>query len=505
MKSIIVILGDQLNKNISSLKDCNKHKEVIFMCETLTELTTPKHHKKKIAFILSAMRHFAQELKEAGFNICYVKLDDPDNSGSLKTEILRISKKLQINKITVTHPSEYETLKNLQSLKAHKLDLTILPDNRFLCSISEFKEFSKNKNQLIMENFYRYMRVRYNILVKNNQPIGGKWNYDAENRKPPKTGLAIPPAYKANIDKITMEVIELIEQYFADHFGDIEPFYLATTRNEALKILDHFIKQRLVNFGTYQDAMLEKEDFMYHSHISFYLNNGLIEPLEVINKVIDAYDDGKADINAVEGFVRQVLGWREYIRGIYWLKMPQYKELNFFNAKNNLPEFYWHGKTKMNCIKECIRNTKENAYAHHIQRLMVLGNFALIAAIDPTQVNNWYLIVYADAYEWVELPNVSGMILFADGGILATKPYAASGAYINKMSNYCKNCTYNVKEKNGKNACPFNYLYWNFLLENRKLLSNNHRMAMIYRILDKFDTEKINQIKQDTIKFLTNI
>jgi deoxyribodipyrimidine photolyase-related protein len=251
--------------------------------------------------------------------------------------------------------------------------------------------------------------------------------------------------------------------------------------------------------------MIENEDFMFHSHIGFYLNNGLLEPLEVIKLVEKEYKKGKVNINSAEGFIRQILGWREYIRGIYWLKMPKYKDLNFLNAKNNLPEFYWNGNTKMNCIKECIRNTKQNSYAHHIQRLMILGNFALITAIDPSKLNEWYLIVYSDAYEWVELPNVSGMVLFADGGILATKPYAASGSYINKMSNYCKKCSYKVNEKNGKDACPFNYLYWNFLLKNKSSLCNNRRMSMIYRVLEKFNEDKIADITNDSQNFLNQI
>jgi deoxyribodipyrimidine photolyase-related protein len=251
--------------------------------------------------------------------------------------------------------------------------------------------------------------------------------------------------------------------------------------------------------------MIEGEDFMFHSHISFYLNNGLLEPLEVVKLVEEEYKNGKINIAAAEGFVRQILGWREYIRGVYWLKMPEYKESNFFNAKNKLPNFYWTGNTKMNCLKESVRNTKENSYAHHIQRLMVLGNFALIFGVDPKEINEWYLIVYADAYEWVELPNVLGMILFADGGVLATKPYAASGAYINKMSNYCKNCSYFVEKKNGIDACPFNYLYWNFLIKNKKSLGKNRRMSMIYNVLEKFDQEKLKAIKDDSERFLKQI
>tara|TARA_B110000259_G_C14034035_1_gene408206 strand:- start:5134 stop:6660 length:1527 start_codon:yes stop_codon:yes gene_type:complete len=505
MNSIIAILGDQLNYNISSLKNYDKAKDIILMCEVFEECSTPKHHKKKIAFTLSSMRHFADELKKSGFNILYVKIDDQENTNSFKSEILRCCKKYSISKVTVTHPGEYRVLQSLNSLTKEGINLHIIEDDRFLCSIGEFRDFAKGKKSLLMESFYRQMRIKYDILMDGKKPIGGRWNYDSDNRKPPIKGLKIPNYYQNQPDEITKTVMALVNDKFSNHFGDMEPFYFAVNRNQAISSLKKFINERLESFGTYQDAMIEGEDFMFHSHIGFYLNNGLLEPLEVIKLAEEEYKNGKININSVEGFIRQILGWREYVRGIYWLKMPEYKELNFLNAQNKLPEFYWNGDTKMNCIKECVRSTKENSYAHHIQRLMVLGNFALIAALDPHEVNEWYLIVYADAYEWVELPNVSGMVLFADGGVLATKPYAASGSYINKMSNYCKKCSYKVKEKNGEEACPFNYLYWNFLLKNRSVLSKNHRMAMIYRVLEKFDKKKIEHIKNDSQKFLNQI
>lgn len=505
MASIIPILGDQLNQNISVLQNCNKETDIILMCEILEECTTPKHHKKKIAFILSCMRHFADELKTAGFNVFYVTLDDLDNTHSFKSEILRCAQKHHINNVTVTHPGEYRVLQALHSLKHDNIDVQVCEDNRFLCSLHEFKEFAKNKKSFVMESFYRKMRVKYDILMDGKKPIGGKWNYDAQNRKPLKKGITIPQHYQNQPDAITTAVIDLVNEKFSDHFGDIKPFYFAINRDQALLALRQFIDERLINFGTYQDAMMQNEDFMFHSHIGFYLNNGLLEPLEVIKLVEAQYHKGNISINAAEGFIRQVLGWREYVRGIYWLKMPEYKTLNFFEAKKKLPDFYWNDNAKMNCIKQCVRNTKQHAYAHHIQRLMVLGNFALIAGIDPSAMNEWYLIVYADAYEWVELPNVSGMVLFADGGILGTKPYASSGAYINKMSDYCKTCAYDVKEKNGENACPFNYLYWNFLIKNKSVLRKNHRMAMIYRVLEKFDEEKLSHIEHDSQKFLNQI
>jgi len=273
------------------------------------------------------------------------------------------------------------------------------------------------------------------------------------------------------------------------------------TRCQALEALDKFIQQRLVNFGDYQDAMLQDEPWMFHSHLSFYLNCGLLLPLECAKRAEESYQKGKAPLNAVEGFIRQVIGWREYVRGVYWFEMPGYESRNFFNAQRKLPDFFWSGVTKMNCLKQCVKETQKNAYAHHIQRLMVLGNFSLIAGLDPKEVNNWYSIVYADAYQWVELPNVTGMVLFADGGILGSKPYAASGAYINKMSDYCKGCHFNVNKKNGSNACPFNYLYWDFLIRNKDKLSDNHRLVMMYKTLERMSDEKIQTIKDDSNHF----
>ena len=506
MNSIILILKDQLSLNISSLKNCDKKNDIIFIPEIMEDFCKPKHHKKKIVFQLASMRNFASKLQNKGYNVHYLKIDDESNSQNLNSELIKFSKLNDVDNIKLTYPSEFHKLNQLSKLKNENLNLLYFEDTRFLCSIEEFKDYAESKKKLIMENFYRYMRIKHKILVNDkNKPIGEKWNFDKENRKPPKSGLKIPTNYQVKTDSLTNDIIILVDKLFNDHFGDIKPFYLATTSEDAEKILNDFLINRFENFGAYQDAMIENEDFMFHSHISFYLNNGLLDPLDTIKKAESFYFKKNINLNSVEGFIRQILGWREYVRGIYWLNMPNYKNLNFLNADNKLPNFFWEGNSKMKCIDEAVRNTKENAYAHHIQRLMVLGNYALITSINPEEVNEWYLVVYADAYEWVELPNVSGMILFADGGILGTKPYAASGSYINKMSNYCKNCSYKVSLKNGPNACPFNYLYWNFLIKNKDLLSKNQRMSMIYNVLAKFDKEKLDSIKSDSKKFLENI
>lgn len=501
-RNLIFILGDQLSHQISSLQDFDPSQDHIFMCEVWDEATYVKHHKKKIAFIFSCMRHFKAELEDKNYSITYIKLDDPENTGSFESEITRAFKKHNPDKIIVTEPSEYRVLENLKSLD---LPIEIKQDDRFLCSHQEFQDWATDRKQLRMEYFYREMRKKYAILMDGDNPVGGQWNYDSENRKPPKDGLDIPKTYSQKPDDITQEVINLVAKKFDTHFGDLEPFFFAITRVQALKALDQFISQRLGSFGDYQDAMIQNEPWMFHSHLSFYMNIGLLNPLECIQAAEKAYKNNKAPLNATEGFIRQILGWREYIRGIYWLKMPDYAETNFLGAKNKLPEFYWTGNTKMNCLRQCVLETKENAYAHHIQRLMVLGNFALIAGIDPKYVNEWFLIVYADAYEWVELPNVTGMILFADGGFLGSKPYAAGGSYINKMSNYCKGCSYKVTKKNGAEACPFNYLYWDFLIRNRKKLSDNHRIGMMYKTYDRMAEDKKEAIKLDSERFLKSI
>jgi len=501
-----LVFGDQLSHQLSSLTDVVTGTDLIWMCELRSEATRVKHHKKKIAFIFSAMRHFATELKAAGQWVHYTHYTDSNNGGSFTEEIARALSAHPIGRIVVTAPSEYAVMQEVESWHARfDVEVEICPDDRFLCSTEAFAKWVKERKQLRMEYFYREMRRTHNILMEGNQPVGGQWNYDAENRKSPKGGLEIPETYMCQPDSITEEVLKLVESEFSNHFGDLEPFHFAVTASQARDALERFIEQRLVNFGDYQDAMLQDEPWMYHSHLGLYINCGLLTPLECIQAAETAYHKGQAPLNAVEGFIRQLLGWREYVRGLYWLKMPDYARLNYFDAKRELPEFFWTAKTEMNCLRQCLQETKANAYAHHIQRLMVIGNFALIAGLDPKQVNEWFWIVYADAYHWVELPNVSGMILFADGGLLASKPYAASGAYINKMSNYCKGCRYSVSKKNGPDACPFNYLYWDFLMRHQDALQGNPRMAMIYRTLAKMSPERVEATLEDSQRFLSSL
>jgi deoxyribodipyrimidine photolyase-related protein len=499
MATLRLILGDQLSHSLASLQDCDVDNDWLLMAEVREETSYVKHHKKKIAFLFSAMRHFAEELLARGFNLHYTHYTDQHNQGSLFAEVEQLCKQKNINKIVVTHPGEYRVLAEMQCWqKKLNIPVEIRQDDRFLASLEEFSNWAKDRKQLRMEFFYREMRKAWHFLMDGDKPIGDKWNFDSANRKALPKDMAPPQPTQFTPDSLTLEVLDLVAVEFSDHFGKLENFHFAVTREQALVVLDEFIAQRLFHFGDYQDAMVQGQPWMYHSHISFYLNCGLLTPREVIEQAENAYRNGHAPLNAVEGFIRQVLGWREYVRGLYWLKMPDYKNQNFLNATRSLPNFFWDTRTKMNCLHQCIKETSDNAYAHHIQRLMILGNFALLTGLHPDEVNDWYLIVYADAYEWVEMPNVTGMILFADGGLIASKPYAASGSYINKMSNYCQNCHYKVTAKNGALACPFNYLYWDFLDRNREKLGKNPRLGMPYRTLNNMTEEKRQTIQYDS-------
>lgn len=506
MTKLCVILGDQLSLQMSSLQKLDKQNDIVLMAEVRQEATYVKHHKKKIAFIFSAMRHFAVALRDAGYQLEYTQYDDPNNKTSLFEHAELAVKRHSISQIVVAHAGEYRLHKDISQWgKKLKVDLEICEDNRFLAPTSFFSGWADGRKQLRMEYFYREMRKEHRLLMEGNEPVGGKWNYDSQNREKPPKNLQVPSPTTFTPDAVTNDVIALVKREFSDHFGDLDDFHYAVTREQAKQVLADFIEHRLVNFGQYQDAMIQGEPWMYHSHVGFYINTGLLSARECMDAAEQAYVSGQAPLNSVEGFIRQILGWREYVRGFYWHLMPEYKQKNYLNAKRDLPELYWGGPTKMNCLKQCVKETKQNAYAHHIQRLMVLGNFALLAGLDPEQVNEWYLIVYADAYEWVELPNVSGMILFTDGGMLASKPYAASGAYINKMSNYCSQCEYSVKEKIGQQACPFNYLYWDFLIRHKSSLRKNPRMAMIYSTLEKMDPKRVEHIVQDANLFFSKL
>ncbi|GAA0791715.1 cryptochrome/photolyase family protein [Marinobacterium sediminicola] len=502
-----LVLGDQLNLNISSLRDADPSHDLILMCELSVEATYVRHHKQKLVLVLSAMRHFAKQLKEEGFKVRYLRLDDTENSGSFTAEIEKILSSSDCRHCVMTEPGEYRLkLQFEQWQQAHpEYTLEVREDDRFLCRHEEFRQWTEGRKQLRMEYFYRWMRRRYKLLMDGEQPVGGNWNLDAQNRNPLPDTQRPPKPVRFPPDRITQEVIDLVEDRFHNHFGDLHEFGWGVTAAHAKEALDSFIRERLPLFGDYQDAMRAGDPWLYHSHLSVYINLGLLDPMQAIRAAEAAYESGSAPLNAVEGFIRQILGWREFVRGLYWLWMPDYPRLNYLQADRPLPGFYWDAKTDMHCLQQCIQDTHKHAYAHHIQRLMVLGNFALLAGIDPTAVNEWYLLVYADAYEWVELPNVHGMILYADGGALASKPYAAGGAYINRMSNYCTRCRYDVKQKTGTNACPFNYLYWHFLERNINLLRHNPRMALAYRNLERMKEELREETNRSAQIFLQQL
>jgi deoxyribodipyrimidine photolyase-related protein len=506
MSALCVILGDQLSMKMSSLQAVNKDVDTILMAEVKAEASYVKHHKTKIAYVFSAMRHFAQQLVSEGYSVEYVKYNDERDNSSIYKVVEQIVSTKNVTNICISKPAEYRLFEDVSTWdKKLGISTTIYPDNRFIATEERFKEWADGRKQLRMEYFYREMRKEARCLMDGDKPIGGKWNFDAENREKLPKEIKPPLPTMFEPDEITKDVIDLVSVEFSEHFGDLDNFHYAVTREDALIVLNEFIDQRLPNFGQYQDAMVQDEPWMYHSHISFYLNSGLLMPLEIIDAAEQAYYNEKAPLNSVEGFIRQILGWREYVRGFYWYMMPGYTDENYLQASRKLPDFYWTGDTSMNCISQSVKQTKEHAYAHHIQRLMVLGNFALLAGIDPKYINEWYLIVYGDAYEWVELPNVSGMVLFADGGKLASKPYAASGAYIHKMSNYCEHCEYSVKEKSGPQACPFNYLYWGFINKHADKFKNNPRMAMIYKTMLRMDEKKLSHMLEDSELFLKEL
>jgi deoxyribodipyrimidine photolyase-related protein len=505
-RNLILILGDQLTPTLSSLAAGDPAQDRVLMAELHDEASYVRHHKKKIAFIFSAMRHFAGELRALGWTVDYVKLDDPNNQGSFTAQVAHAVAAHAPERIIVTDAGEWRVAEMFKGWQAELgLPVDILPDTRFIATIPEFLGWAEGRKQLRMEYFYRDMRRKTGLLMNADQPEGGKWNYDAENRKAAAADLFMPTPKATAPDAITQEVLTLVEARFGNHFGDLAPFWYAVTRTDAEAAFTAFVKNALPHFGDYQDAMLTGEPFLYHSLIAQYLNIGLLDPLRICQEVEAAYRSGHAPLNAAEGYIRQVIGWREYLRGIYWLKMPGYEHSNFFGHTRRLPDFYWTADTKMTCVKAAVTQTKEQAYAHHIQRLMVTGNFAMLAGVDPHELHEWYLSVYADAYEWVELPNVVGMSQFADGGLLASKPYAASGAYINRMSNYCGSCAYDVKARTGPEACPFNALYWDFISRHRSKIAGNPRMAQMVRTYDKFADDERARISDSAATFLDSL
>ncbi|MDX1918919.1 MAG: cryptochrome/photolyase family protein [Candidatus Caenarcaniphilales bacterium] len=516
MANLIWVVGDQLNIDTNLLRTAEPGLDQIVMIESREFASRHYHHKKKLIFQFSAMRHFAQELRERGFEVRYIDLKDKLSSQSFEViweKLLSDKGSHGYDQFLMMEGAEFdfrEAQGQLQKklAKSHpKLKTILLTNDLFLLDHVDLDNQFVVKKNLLMETFYRHMRRKHDVLMQSDgKPVGGSWNYDKENRQSLSGFSAIQIKYTPDFepDSITQEVIEEVEKFFPNHYGKSEAFRYAVNREQALKSLRIFSRESLPLFGNYQDAMSVKHWHLYHSLLSYLLNFGLMKPLEVIRACEQEYHSGHAPLNAVEGFIRQILGWREYVYGVYWSQMPSYRELNFFNLTRPLPDFLWTGKTKMNCLRHAVDQTIHYAYAHHIQRLMVIGNFCLLAGINPQEVCEWYLIVYIDALEWVELPNTLGMSQFGDGGIMATKPYVSSGNYINRMSDYCKDCHYDVKQPTGEAACPFNYLYWNFLDQHKAKFTRNPRMGIALKNLTNKSEAEMQKIRASSEHFLVS-
>jgi len=506
MKIVRLILGDQLNQNHSWFSNVNDDITYV-IAEMRQETDYVKHHIQKVVAFFLAMRSFRDDLTQKGHRFIYYKLNDKNNPQDLAQIISNTIKETNAEKFEYQLPDEYRLDQQLQKICS---SLAIATDSfdteHFYTTRYELKDFYTGKKQMVMESFYRMMRKKHGIMVTNDQPEGGKWNYDQSNRNKWKGKTPIPKEkeFSKNVD----EIVQMLNDKNVQTFGNIDSteFPWPVSREECLNTLDYFCNELLPHFGDYQDAMHTGEKFLFHSRLSFAMNAKILAPNEVINTVLDHFYDKSNDINIsqVEGFVRQILGWREYMRGIYWKEMPKYKELNTLNNTNKLPEFFWTGDTKMNCLKKAIGQSLDASYAHHIQRLMVIGNFSLLTQIDPDEVDKWYLGVYIDAIEWVEITNTRGMSQFADGGIVATKPYVSSANYINKMSNYCSGCHYSHTKKIGEKACPFNSLYWNFLSDKKEYFKDNQRMNMMMALLNKMDGNKLAEIQERAAEIIKN-
>ena len=502
-----LLLGDQLNYNHSWYK--NEQDDVCyFMAEMRQETDYTIHHIQKVVGFFQSMRNFKLWLKSNKRNVVYYELDHNDNQQNLVENLKQIIAKKNITKFEYQLPDEYRLDIQLKNFcNELSIETEVFDTEHFLTSRTDLVDFFKGKKQYMMEYFYRNMRKKYDILMLTKKdPEGGKWNFDQSNRKK-WTGKPEIPG-KKDFYKDVSDIVDCINKSNVKTIGNInsKEFNWPTSREDCLSLLTYFCDNLLMYFGDYQDAMHPEEKYLFHSRLSFAMNSKMLHPMEVITTVIDYWQNNKddIDISQVEGFVRQILGWREYMRGMYWAKMPNYKNLNKLDNHNRLPSFYWTGETKMNCMRSAIKQSLDDSYAHHIQRLMITGNYALLTMTNPDEVDQWYLGVYIDAIEWVEITNTRGMSQFADGGLVATKPYVSSGSYINKMSNYCKGCHYKVAKKHENDACPFNSLYWNFLDEKQAYFKNNQRMSMMLNLLHKMDREKLNKLKERANHIIEN-
>jgi deoxyribodipyrimidine photolyase-related protein len=491
LRTLVVVLGDQLDLDAAAFDGFDPAQDAVWMAEVEEESTHVWSSKPRIAIFLAAMRHFAESLRAAGRPLHYRRLGDPGNRGSLGAELQAALATLAPQRVVMTAPGDWRVLQSLKAVAAAAgLALEIREDRHFFTTVREFAAHARGRKSLRLEYFYRELRQRHGVLMHEGRPVGGRWNFDAENRQAfgPEGPGVLPPRAAFEPDALTREVIALVESRFPQHPGALEGFAWPVTRAQALQALQMFVEQRLPLFGRYEDALWPGEPWLYHSQLSAALNLKLLTAREVVHAAEAAFDAGHVPLESAEGFIRQILGWREYVRGIYWTQMPGYAELNALKANRDLPAWYWTGDTDMACLREVITQTLQHGYAHHIQRLMVTGLFALLLGVRPGQVHEWYLSVYVDAVEWVELPNTLGMSQYADGGLLASKPYVATGKYIQRMGGPCAGCRYDPALRTGERACPYTTLYWDFLMRHEKRLGTNARMALQVKNVARMST-----------------
>ena len=498
LRHLIVVLGDQLDLDAAGFDGFDADQDAVWMAEVAEEATQVWSSKPRTALFLSAMRHFALALQGAGRPLHYTRLDAPDNAGSLQAQLRSDMQRLQPAALVMTAPGDWRVLQAIKAVAvAAKLPLDVREDRHFFCSVRDFAAHAKGRKSLRMAHFYSEQRKRHGVLMDGGVPVGGQWSFDADNRE--AFGAAgpgdVPPRSRFAPDAVTQAVIALVNTRFAEHPGRLESFGWPVTRAQALQSLQVFITERLPLFGRYQDAMWPGDPWLYHAHLAAALNLKLLNPREVVAQAQAAYLAGRAPLASVEGFIRQILGWREYVRGVYWTQMPGYLERNALGANENLPAWYWSGATDMACLRDALAQTLTHGYANHIQRLMVTGLFALMLGVDPKQVHAWYLAVYVDAVEWVELPNTLGMSQYADGGVMGSKPYIATGKYIQRMSPHCKGCRYDPAQREGDKACPFTTLYWDFLMRHQAMLAANPRMALQVKNLARLTDAQTLAIK----------
>jgi deoxyribodipyrimidine photolyase-related protein len=496
-RKLLFLLGDQLDRDARALRELDRERDVVLLAEVAEESTHVPVHRQRIALFLAAMRHATLDLAERGFRVRHVRLDDAHRPRSLASELGRAIESLGAERVLLTEPGDHRVAGELERECARRgVPLEILPDESFTCGEEEFEAWAAGRRELVMEYFYRDRRRRLGVLVEEGKPAGGRWNFDRDNRKGIRGHPGVRPPIRFRPDPITREVLELVERRFPDAPGRLDSFDWPVTPAQARRALRDFVAHRLAGFGTWQDAMGEGEPLLHHSRLAAALNLKLLRPRECVEAAVAAGERGDAPLNDVEGFVRQILGWREFVRGVWRREGPAYLDRNELDHRGQLPPFFWTGDTELNCLRNCLGEVIESAYGHHIPRLMVIGNFALLAGVEPRRVHDWFLGMYADAVEWVTAPNVIGMSQHADGGIVGTKPYAASGKYVDRMSDYCAGCRFDPTQRTGPDACPFNALYWDFLLRHRRRFARNRRMAMIVKGAERLDPDERRRIRR---------